>query len=94
MYGSTALVGLGRFFSFLLYTQSVGFLERGISPSQGLYLHTEQHKTQKKPNQTSMPLVRFEPTIPVFQRTKTLHALDSAATVLGTNECMYLNEIL
>jgi hypothetical protein len=26
------------------YTQSVGLLGRGISPSQGLYLYTEQHK--------------------------------------------------
>jgi hypothetical protein len=32
------------FFSFLIYTHSVGFLGRGISPSQGRYLHTEQHK--------------------------------------------------
>jgi hypothetical protein len=36
--GSTALVGLDRFFSFLIYTQSVGLLGRGISPSQGRYL--------------------------------------------------------
>jgi hypothetical protein len=35
---------LGRFFSFLIYTQSVGLLGRGISPSQGRYLHTDQHK--------------------------------------------------
>jgi hypothetical protein len=28
-YGSTALVGLGRFFSSLIYTQSVGFLDGG-----------------------------------------------------------------
>jgi hypothetical protein len=27
--------------------------------------------------------VRFEPTIPVFEREKTVHALDSAATVIG-----------
>jgi hypothetical protein len=27
--------------------------------------------------------VRFEPTIPVFERTKTVHALDGAATVIG-----------
>jgi hypothetical protein len=26
------------------YTRSVGLLGRGISPSQGLYLHTEQYK--------------------------------------------------
>jgi hypothetical protein len=43
IYGSTALVDLGRFFSFVIYTQSVGFLGRGISPSQARYLHTE-HK--------------------------------------------------
>jgi hypothetical protein len=44
IYGSTALVDLGRFFSFLIYTQSVGLLTRGISPSQSHYLHTEQHE--------------------------------------------------
>jgi hypothetical protein len=38
------LLGLGRFFSFLIYTQSVGLLGRGISQSQGCYLHAEQHK--------------------------------------------------
>jgi hypothetical protein len=38
------LLGLGRFFSFLSYTQSVGLLEWGLSPSQGRYLHTEQEK--------------------------------------------------
>jgi hypothetical protein len=31
--GSRALVNLGHFLSFLIYTQSVGFLGRGISPS-------------------------------------------------------------
>jgi hypothetical protein len=32
-------------FEFLnLVTQSVGFLGRGISPSQGRYLHTRQQK--------------------------------------------------
>jgi hypothetical protein len=36
VYGSTAL------FQFLdLFTQSVGLLGRGISPSQGRYLHTQ-----------------------------------------------------
>jgi hypothetical protein len=38
-------VGPGRFFfSFLIYSQMVGFLGRVISPSQGLYLNTGQHK--------------------------------------------------
>jgi hypothetical protein len=41
IYGSTAPVDLGRFFSFLTYTQSVGLLGQGISLSHGVYLHTE-----------------------------------------------------
>jgi hypothetical protein len=32
-----------------------------------------------------MPLVGFEPMIPVFERAKTFHALDRAATVIGKN---------
>jgi hypothetical protein len=44
IYGSTALVDLGRFFSYLIYIQSVRLLGRGISSSQGFYLHTGQHK--------------------------------------------------
>jgi hypothetical protein len=30
-----------------------------------------------------MPLVGFEPTIPAFERAKTVHALDRSATVIG-----------
>jgi hypothetical protein len=70
------------FFSFLIYTQSVGLLGPGISPSQGRCLHAEQHK-QNKRTQTSMSQVGFEPTIPVFEWAKTVHALDRAATVIG-----------
>jgi hypothetical protein len=44
IYLSTAHVDLGRFFSFLIYTQSIGLLGRGISLSQVRYLHTEQQK--------------------------------------------------
>jgi hypothetical protein len=44
IYGSTVHVDLGRFSSFLIYTQSVGLLRRGISLSQGRHLQTEQHK--------------------------------------------------
>jgi hypothetical protein len=63
-------------------TQSVGLLGRGISLLQGRYLHTRQHK-QNKSIQTSMPWVGFEPMIPAFERAKTVHALDRAATVIG-----------
>jgi hypothetical protein len=65
-------------FSFLIFRQSVGHLGRGISPSQGRYLHTEQHKH----TQTSMPWMGFEPTIKAFERAKTVHALDRAALLL------------
>jgi hypothetical protein len=33
-----------------------------------------------------MPQVGFEPMIPVFERAKTVHALDLAATVTGFEE--------
>jgi hypothetical protein len=72
------LLDLRRFFSSLiLYIGSVRLLRRGISPSQGRYLHTEQH------TQTFMPLVGFEPTILVFEPTKTVKALDRTVTVIG-----------
>jgi hypothetical protein len=83
-------VDLSRFFSFLfLYT--VGrLLGRWISPSQGRYLLTEQHKHRTNAH-TSMPRVGFEPTIPVFERAKTVHALDRAynAVWYGESQLMF-----
>jgi hypothetical protein len=77
-----SFVGLGPLFQFLdLFTQSVGLLRRGISHSQGRYLHTGQHKQK---TQISMPQAGFEPTIPVLERAKTtVNALDRAATAIG-----------
>jgi hypothetical protein len=43
-FGCTALMGLDRFFSSLIYTQSGGLHGRDISPWQGRYVHREQHK--------------------------------------------------
>jgi hypothetical protein len=40
-------------------------------------------QTQKKRTQISMPRVGFEPTIPTFERARTVHALDRSATVIG-----------
>jgi hypothetical protein len=74
IYGSTALADLGPFFSFLIYTQSVGPLGWGISPSQDHYIHMTT-QIQNKRTQTSMPRVGFEPTIPVIERAKTVHAV-------------------
>jgi hypothetical protein len=64
---------------FLNLRQSAGLLGRVISPSQGRYLDTNKNKR----TQASVPWVRFEPTIPAFERAKTFHALDSAAIVIG-----------
>jgi hypothetical protein len=41
-------------------------------------------QTQNKDTQTSMPQVELEPAIPVFERAKTVHALDRTATAIGT----------
>jgi hypothetical protein len=61
------LFDLGSFFSFLtLYT--VGRTPwTGITPLRGRYY------TQNKRTQTTMPRVGFEPTIPAFERAKTVH---------------------
>jgi hypothetical protein len=77
IYGSAALVDLGRSFSFLIYTQSVGLLGRGSSHRKAAIY------TQNKRTQTSMPWVRFEPTIPVFEQAKRVDALDRSVTAVG-----------
>jgi hypothetical protein len=33
-----------------------------------------------------MPRVGFEPTVPAFERTKTIHGLDRAGTVIGSED--------
>jgi hypothetical protein len=69
----------------------VGFLGQVISPSQGRYLNTGQHKHRINAytHKTSMPWVGFEPTIPAFERVKTVHALDRAANVTGAWSTFY-----
>jgi hypothetical protein len=64
---------------FLNLRHSVGLLGRVISQSQGRY----PTQTQNKHKQTSMPRVGFEPTIPAFERAKTVHALDRAAAAIS-----------
>jgi hypothetical protein len=67
-------------------------LSHGRTPSTGdqhVVRPLRAHRTaqrQNKHTQTSMPWVGFKPTIPVCERTKTVHALYLAATVIGTNE--------
>jgi hypothetical protein len=78
------LLGLGRFFNFLnLYTVGRTSWTGDQHVARPLYLYTEQHK-QNKRTQTSMPRVGFEPSTQVFERAKTVHVLDRAATVIDT----------
>jgi hypothetical protein len=64
-----------------MFGHLVGLLGCGISPTQGLYLH-KSHNTEKR-RHTSMPRAGFEPVIPVFERPKTVRALDRAAIGTG-----------
>jgi hypothetical protein len=54
---------------------------RGYSPSQGRYLH----RTTQTQNKRRQPCLEwdFEPTIPMFERTKTILALDAFAETMN-----------
>jgi hypothetical protein len=69
-------------FSFMINLQTVGFLERVISSSQGLYLNTGEykHRINTYTYQTSIPCVGFKPTIHASEQPKTIYALDRSAT--------------
>jgi hypothetical protein len=72
-----------RLFQFLnLDTVGRTPLIRDQPVARSLPIHSTTH-AQNKRTQTSMPRVGFESTIPVFERAKTVHASDSAATVIG-----------
>jgi hypothetical protein len=77
------LFGLGRFFSYVI------FYTVGRTPwtgDQHVARPLSTYRTTQTPNkrtQTFMPWVGFEPTIRVFERTKTVHALYRATTVIG-----------
>jgi hypothetical protein len=68
---------------------SLGLLVgRGIIPTQGFYIHrtTEHRKTRT----TVMPRTGFEPAISVFERSKTVLALDRAAIGTGSRQVFRL----
>jgi hypothetical protein len=69
----------------LVNPRTVGRTPRtGIGPSQGRYLYTEQHKHRINAHNTDIhPLSRIRTHDPAFERAKTVHALDSAAIVIG-----------
>jgi hypothetical protein len=70
------------------FSRTVGLLGLEVRPSQGRYLQTGQHRDRINAytHQTSMPWVGLEPTISASEQAKTVHALDRAATVTGSQE--------
>jgi hypothetical protein len=77
------LLGLGRFFSFLIFYTVGRTPWTGDQPvARPLPAH-RRAQTQNKRTQTSMPQVGLETTIPVFKWGKTVYALDRAASVIG-----------
>jgi hypothetical protein len=81
------LLDLGRFFSSLVFYTVVRTPWTGDqSIARPLPAHRTA-QTQNKRTQSSMPRVGFELTIPVFERAKTVHALESAATVVVCAPC-------
>jgi hypothetical protein len=65
--------------------QAVNLYTVGRTPWTGDQPVAPTHITQtrNKHRQMSMPGVAFEPMIPLFKLTKTVHALDRAATMIG-----------
>jgi hypothetical protein len=84
MFLSTVLCwNLGRFFSCLIF-YTVGWTPwTGDQPVARPLATHRTTQTQNKRTQTSMPRAGFKPAIPAFERAKTVHALERAATVIG-----------
>jgi hypothetical protein len=59
-----------------------------ICPSQGHHLH-RQHNPERR-RHTSMPRAGLEPTIPAFERSKTVRTLDRAAIGAGCWLCEFV----
>jgi hypothetical protein len=80
------LLGRGLFFSsVIIFTQMADSLdERSAHRKAPTYIQ-DNINTEQKHTQTSMPWVGIEPTIPALERAKKVHALDRAATVIGSH---------
>jgi hypothetical protein len=79
------LLDLGCYFSFLIFYRVGRTPWLGDQPVARLPPAHRTAQTYNKRTQTSMPWVGFEATIPAFERAKTVHALDRAATVIGSH---------
>jgi hypothetical protein len=84
-HGSTVLCGAWPLLQFcnLFYTDGRTLWTSDQPVARPLPTHRTT-QTQNKRKQISLPWVEFEPTISVFERARTVHALNLAATVIGT----------
>jgi hypothetical protein len=76
-------VDFGRFINFLILYTAGRTPWTGDQPVARPLPTSRKTQIQNKRTQTSMSRVGFEPTIQAFEREKTVHALDRAATVIG-----------
>jgi hypothetical protein len=82
IYGSTVLLlGFRRYLSFLILYAVYRTSWTGDQPVAIPLPILRRTRALNKRLQTSMPWVGFELTIPVFERAKTIHALDRAAHI-------------
>jgi hypothetical protein len=81
-------------FQFLKYfTQTLGLPGRMISPSQGLYLHIEQHKHGINGHKTDIHvLCGIRTQDPSVRENEDSYALDRAASVIGNFNPVSLRE--
>jgi hypothetical protein len=80
---SDLLFDLGHLLSFLIIYTVGRTPSTGVQPvARPLPTHRAT-QTQNKRTQTPVSWVGFEPTIPAFERAKTVHAVDLAGTVIG-----------
>jgi hypothetical protein len=85
------LLGLGRFSSFLIFYTVCRAPWTGDQPVVRPLPTHRTAQTQNKRTLKSIPQVGFEPTTPAFELAKTVHALDSAATLIGKRLPQYDN---
>jgi hypothetical protein len=77
------LLDLDRFFSFFIFYIVRRTPSTGDQPVARPLPALRTAQTQNKNTHTTTPQVWFEPTTPMFERTKTVHVLDLTAAVIG-----------
>jgi hypothetical protein len=88
---TTLVLGLDRFFNFLMQCSVGRDSWPGSRPSQGLYLHIGQHK-QSNRLRTSKPAAGFTPRTPEFEQEKTVDALNRGTTLTVPYYIMYIGK--